>query len=145
MCTYTRLDFTRTLEIMLDCTQAHLTTVPASQRRGIEDIIFCLNTTAQSIENYHLAEILNGHPPARPPAPSQPEQPEHPEQPATLTPSQARVLDYLRAHPESTQSQIGDALGVKTPTVSAHLVAIRAAGHQLKSWGRPARYTFQEA
>ncbi len=163
----TRLDFTSTLNVMLDLCESHRASVTEKQQPGIADLIFCFNTALRSIEVHNLAPILNsstranGHQPEAPekgPAPVQPAaqpaaqpptaaQPDGADGAGGLTPGQHALLRFLKAHPLSTTADIIAQLNMAKSTISTYLSAIKRNGIEIQRTGNgrsiPYRYTIQ--
>ncbi|HRJ40938.1 MAG TPA: helix-turn-helix domain-containing protein [Caldilineaceae bacterium] len=64
--------------------------------------------------------------------------------PAKITPSQGRVLSYIRTHPGCSTVEIASALSISKATISIHLSVLRQAGYTIEMLGRPARYRLIE-
>lgn len=150
----TRLDFPNTIDVMLSLCDALLGKVPPAKRRGVEDVIFCLNTAAKAIATYDLADHLT---PPRPGSPRPEPQPKPAAQPVAaqptdpdLTDRQSAILAYLRTHPGCTVEEIARATASVSSGVTQNVHFLRKAGHAIRSQraarrGDPGRYYLENA
>lgn len=143
----TRLDFQSTIDVMLSLCDALLGKVPPAKKKGVEDVIFCLNTAAKAIESYDLAETLT------PPRDWRPKQAASEDNaiPAAvnlLPLAVTNVLACLRTQP-GTAEELAAAAGCAPGSVAQHIFTLRKAGHHItnKRDGRdkPGRYFLENA
>lgn len=154
----TRLDFPNTIDVMLSLCDDFLDKVPPAKKKGVEDVIFCLNTAAKAIESYDLADHLT---PPRPGSPRPEPQPKPAAQPvavqpaddkptADLTDRQSAILAYLRTHPGCTVEEIASATASTSSGITQCVYYLRKVGHAIRSQraarrGDPGRYFLENA
>lgn len=153
----TRLDFTRTIDIMLNLCEQHLPAAANDKHRNaVEDVIFCLNTAMNSINLNGAADLLNTRPatplatatpaPALAPAPARDdtENDDTENDDIDLTGINLRVMNYIRTHPDCLREDIATACGSTVGSVSTVISGLRKAGYNIIGQGRPVNYRVEE-
>jgi len=148
MITITRLDFPRTLDVLLDLSEQHLAGADGKERKGIEDIIFCLNKATECIRLYGLADRLSA-PVKSAPSADAPGAPAEQPPAAILTKQQAAILAYLRANPGCTTVETCAALGCAPGGLAQQISLIRKTSLAIRvqrsaQRGGPGRYYLED-
>lgn len=136
-----RLDFTNTINVMLDLCARHLPAAPTvKQRKAVEDVIFCLNTALNSINTNGAAALLN----TRPATPLATATPTPASEKTGLGPQLSSTLLYIRTHPDCRRQDIETYCATSTAVTYANISSLRKAGYNIIAQGRPANYRLEE-